>query len=30
VLFFKDGKQVDKLVGAVSKQTFEEKFQSII
>ena len=30
VLFFKNGQQVDKFVGAASKQVFEQKFQSLI
>ena len=30
VLFFKDGVVVDKLVGAVSKQTFAEKFEALL
>ncbi|MCR5270605.1 MAG: thioredoxin [Prevotella sp.] len=30
VLFFKDGQQVDKVVGAMSKQVFDEKFQSLL
>ena len=30
VLFFKNGNVVDKLVGAVSKQKFEEKFESML
>ena len=29
VLFFKNGEVVDKLVGAVSKQVFEEKFAAL-
>ena len=29
VLFFKNGEVVDKLVGAVSKQKFEEKFEAL-
>lgn len=30
VLFFKNGQQIDKFVGAASKQVFEQKFQSLI
>lgn len=30
VLFFKGGVVVDKLVGAVSKQTFAEKFEALL
>ena len=30
VLFFKNGAPVDKLVGAVSKQKFEEKFEALL
>lgn len=30
VLFFKDGQVVDKLVGAVPKQKFEEKFEALL
>jgi thioredoxin 1 len=30
VLFFKDGVQVDKQVGAVSKSVFEEKIKSLL
>lgn len=30
ILFFKNGEVVDKLVGAVSKQKFEEKFDSLL
>ncbi len=30
ILFFKNGEVVDKLVGAVSKATFEEKFESML
>jgi len=30
VLFFKNGSQVDKLVGAVSKAKFEEMFESVL
>lgn len=30
VLFFKDGKMVDKIVGAVAKSTFEEKIKAIL
>ena len=30
VLFFKNGEVVDKLVGAVSKQKFEEKFEALL
>ncbi|WP_027449039.1 thioredoxin [Xylanibacter brevis] len=30
VLFFKGGQQVDKVVGAMSKQVFDEKFQSLL
>ena len=30
VLFFKNGEVVDKLVGAVSKQNFEEKFEALL
>ena len=30
ILFFKNGEMVDKLVGAVSKQKFEEKFESLL
>ncbi|MBR1932689.1 MAG: thioredoxin [Prevotella sp.] len=30
VLFFKGGEVVDKLVGAVSKAKFEEKFQAML
>jgi thioredoxin 1 len=30
VLFIKNGEVVDKLVGAVSKQKFEEKFEALI
>ena len=29
ILFFKNGALVDKLVGAVSKQKFEEKFEAL-
>ena len=29
ILFFKNGEIVDKLVGAASKQKFEEKFEAI-
>jgi thioredoxin 1 len=30
ILFFKDGEVVDKLVGAQSKQKFEEKFEALL
>ena len=30
ILFFKNGALVDKLVGAVSKQKFEEKFEALL
>jgi len=30
ILFFKNGEVVDKLVGAVSKQNFEEKFEALL
>lgn len=30
VLFFKNGEVVDKLVGAQSKQVFEEKFEALL
>lgn len=30
ILFFKNGEVVDKLVGAVSKQKFEEKFEALL
>ena len=30
ILFFKEGKVVDKLVGAVSKAKLEEKFKSLL
>ncbi len=30
VLFFKGGNVVDKLVGAMSKQKFEEKFEALL
>lgn len=30
ILFFKDGKVVDKLVGAVSKTKLQEKFDSLL
>jgi thioredoxin 1 len=30
ILFFKNGEVVDKLVGAVSKQKFEEKFEAML
>jgi thioredoxin 1 len=30
ILFFKNGEVVDKLVGAVSKQMFEEKFEALL
>lgn len=30
ILFFKDGVQVDKLVGAVSKDKFVEKFEALL
>ena len=30
ILFFKNGTVVDKLVGAVPKQKFEEKFESML
>ena len=30
VLFFKDGKLVDKMVGAANKAKFEEKFQALL
>ena len=30
ILFFKNGEQVDKLVGAVSKAKFEEKFEALL
>lgn len=30
VLFFKNGEVVDKLVGAVSKAKFEEKFEALL
>ena len=30
ILFFKDGEQVDQMVGAASKQAFEEKLNSLI
>jgi len=30
ILFFKNGALADKLVGAVSKQKFEEKFESLL
>ena len=30
VIFMKDGEVVDKLVGALSKQKFEEKFEALL
>ena len=30
ILFFKNGEVVDKLVGAVSKQKFQEKFEALL
>ena len=30
ILFFKDGKMVDKVVGAVSKTVFDEKIKSLL
>ena len=30
ILFFKDGEQVDQMVGASSKQAFEEKINSLL
>lgn len=30
VIFFKDGKQVDKTVGAASKEKFEKKFEQLL
>lgn len=30
ILFFKNGEVVDKLVGAMSKQKFEEKFEALL
>ncbi|MEA3374456.1 MAG: thioredoxin [Campylobacterota bacterium] len=30
ILFFKDGEQVDQMVGAASKQAFEEKINSLL
>jgi thioredoxin 1 len=30
VIFMKDGEVVDKLVGALSKQRFEEKFEALL
>ena len=30
VIFFKDGKQVDKQVGSASKSVFEEKLKAIL
>ena len=30
VIFLKNGEVVDKLVGAVSKQKFEEKFEALL
>jgi thioredoxin 1 len=30
ILFFKDGEQVDQMVGAASKQAFEEKLNSLL
>ncbi len=30
ILFFKNGEVVDKLVGAVSKQMFEERFEALL
>lgn len=30
ILFFKDGVQVDKLVGAASKDKFVEKFEALL
>lgn len=30
VIFFKDGKQVDKQVGAVSKEVFEQKIKALL
>ena len=30
ILFFKNGEVVDKLVGAASKQKFEEKFEALL
>ena len=30
ILFFKNGQQVDKLVGAVSKAVIDEKFQALL
>ncbi len=30
ILFFKNGQVVDKLVGAVGKATFEEKFEALL
>lgn len=30
ILFFKDGKLVDKLVGAANKAVFDEKFQALL
>ncbi len=30
ILFFKNGQVVDKIVGAVAKATFEEKFEALL
>ena len=30
IIFFKDGEQVDQMVGAASKQAFEEKLNSLL
>ena len=30
ILFFKDGKLVDKMVGAASKSKFDEKFKALV
>ncbi|MCR5679475.1 MAG: thioredoxin [Prevotella sp.] len=30
ILFFKNGELVDKIVGAMNKQKFEEKFESLL
>ena len=30
VIFFKDGKEVDRVVGAVAKPKLEEKFQALL